>query len=146
MAMGRPSKYKTAAEIEQAIDDYFAKVDAENKANPDKACPPIYEELLLHLDITKNTWDSYINPEYTENMTEEIKRNKQALSDAVKKAEHRLSAELAKFGAKYPNRASLVIFFLKQKHYGGYTDKQEIEHKDMKIDISINGVKNNPFA
>ena len=86
------------------------------------------------------------DPEYNENIPEDIKLNKQAISDSVKKAEHRLTAELAKFGMKYPNRASLVIFFMKQKHYGGYTDKQEIEHKDMKIDISINGIKGNPFA
>lgn len=144
--MAGRTKYRTAAEIEQAIDEYFLQVDKENKANPDKACPPIFESLLLHLDITRNTWDSYINPEITENMTQEMQIEKRRISDVVKKAEHRLSAELAKFGAKYPNRASLVIFFLKQKHYGGYTDKQEIEHKDMKIDISINGVKNNPFA
>ena len=144
--MAGKTKFRTAAEIEKAIDEYFASVDEENKANPDKACPPIYEALLLHLDITKNTWDSYINPSITENMTQETVVEKMRISDAVKKAEHRLTTELAKFGAKYPNRASLVIFFLKQKHYGGYTDKQEIEHKDPKIDISINGTKGNPFA
>lgn len=144
--MAGRTKYRTAAEIEKAIDGYFAKVDKENKANPDKACPPIIEDLWTHLGITRNTWDSYINPEYNENIPEDIKLNKQAISDSVKKAEHRLTAELAKFGMKYPNRASLVIFFMKQKHYGGYTDKQEIEHKDMKIDIKINGINGNPFA
>lgn len=144
--MAGKTKYRTAAEIEQAIDDYFAKVDAENQATPDKACPPLFEALLLHLDITRNTWDSYINPEITDNMTQEVQVEKKRISDAIKKAEHRLSYELSQFGMKYPNRASLVIFFLKQKHYGGYTDKQEIEHKDMKIDISINGIKGNPFA
>ena len=136
---GKP-KYRTAKELEEKINKYFAKVKDLDDT------PPIWEELLGYLGITKNTWDTYKLGEATERMSEEEKIEKLRISEVIKKAEDYLTSELAKYGLKNPNRQSLVIFFMKQKHYGGYTDKQEIEHKDMKIDIKINGVNTNPFA
>ena len=133
-------KYKTAKELDNKINSYFAQV----KENEDT--PPIWEDLLGYLGITRNTWESYKLGECSENMSEEDKEEKKLISDVIKKAEDKLTSEMAKYGLKNPNRQSLVIFFMKQKHYGGYTDKQEIEHKDMKIDIKINGISGNPFA
>lgn len=135
---GKP-KYRTAKELEEKINSYFARVEEVNDT------PPIWEELLGYLGITKNTWDTYKSGQSTENMSDEEKIEKIRISEVIKKAEEHLSSELVKYGLKNPNRQSLIIFFLKQKHYGGYTDKQEIEHKDLKIDVKINGVNGNPF-
>ena len=139
-------KYRDAAAFAELIEDYFARVDEENNQNPAEACPPVIEDLWCALGITRNTWESYKSPEITEKMSEGEKIEKQSMSDAVKKAEQRFTAELVRFGLKHPNRMALVIYLTKQKHYGGYTDKQEIEHKDVKIDLTINGVKGDAFG
>lgn len=138
--MAAKPKYRTAKELEDKINRYFADV-AEAKETP-----PIWEELLGYLGITRNTWETYKLGEASDKLSDDEKKEKKLIADVIKKAEDRLTSEMAKYGLKNPNRQSLVIFFMKQKHYGGYTDKQEIEHKDMKIDIKINGVNTNPFA
>lgn len=137
--MARPKKHSDPLELEKKINDYFDSVDTDD-------VPPIWEELLLVLGITRNTWETYKNPVIPENITEEEKVKITAVSDCIKKAEGRFTAELAKYGLRHPNKQAMAMFLLKQKHYGGYTDKQEIEHKDLKIDVKINGIAGNPFG
>ena len=137
--MARPRKHNNAEELQKLIDGFFAKAAEDD-------IPPIWEDLLTLMGISKNTWDSYKDPVITDNITESEKVNIIAVSEVIKKAEQKFTAEMAKFGLRHPNRQSMAMFLLKQKHYGGYTDKQEIEHKDLKIDVKINGINGNPFA
>ena len=137
--MAGKRKYTDAPELVKKIDEYFDSVDTED-------VPPIWEELLLYLGITRNTWESYRDPVIPENIQDSEKVKYIAISDAIKKAEGRFTAELAKYGLRHPNKQAMAMFLLKQKHYGGYTDKQEIEHKDLKIDVKINGIAGNPFG
>ena len=144
--MPRKRKYTDSEQFGRLIDAYFAEVDQSNTENPSEACPPVIEDLWDYLGITRNTWESYKAPELTDEMDEREKTEKREISDAVKKAEQKFTAELVRFGLKHPNRMALIIYLTKQKHYGGYTDKQEVEHKDMKIDLTINGVKGDAFG
>ena len=53
---------------------------------------------------------------------------------------------LVRHGLEDPKMQSFYIFMLKQKKYGGYTDKQEHGDAAVKVDVTINGAGSNPFA
>ena len=136
--MASSRKY-TATELEKKIDEFF-------ESKKEDSVPPLWEECLLHLGITRNTWNSYGEPTLRDNMSEEEKVDKLNASDIIKKAQLRFTANMARYGFTNPNKMTYVIYMLKQMQYGGYTDKQEIEHKDLKIDVKINGIAGNPFG
>lgn len=127
--MARPRKISTAEELSEKIREFIALVDS---GAIDK---PTDYRLLEFLDISYTTLENW------QNDTENYKGYLEALKKLERYREHYWLSV-----ADNEKKATFAIFNLKQKKNGGYTDKQEIEHKDMKIDISINGIKGNPFA
>lgn len=129
-------RWKDPNKLQEAVNDYFSRCKEENIL-------PIFPELLLHLDITRNTWDAYIadpdidNDKYnTDSKYKKSIDNKIQRSDIIKKAQMRLEAAMTREAAE--SKSSAPIFFLKQKFYGGYTDKQEIQAVgDVKISVKL---------
>ena len=111
MAGGRPLKYKTVAELQQAIDAYFKDMKTVLYTNAEGV--PIYEPLTitglaLALDTTRQTLMEY--------------QERDAFVDTIKKAKTRIEnyAEKRIFG----NAPTGAIFAL--KNYG-WKDKVENE-------------------
>ena len=119
---GRPRKFNSVAEMEEAIEDYFAKCDARKTKmavkdigfidvpNPE---PYTIQGLAVHLGLT------------TEGL--QVYETREEFFGTIKEAKARVEANKVVnmldgkgFGAGY-------IFDLKHNH--GWKDKQEIEHQ-----------------
>ena len=127
--MARPRKIQTAEELDEKIREFIELVSS------GKIDKPTDYRLLEFLDISYTTLENW------QNDTENYK----GYLDVLKKLE-RYREHYWLTVADNEKKATFAIFNLKQKKNGGYTDKQEIEHKDLKIDIKINGANGNPFA
>lgn len=127
--MARPRKIATAEELAVKLDEFIKLVDS------GKIDKPTDYRLCEFLGIEYTTMERWVND----------KEKYLGYADKLKKLElYREQFWLGK--ADDPKLATFAIFNLKQKKNGGYTDKQEIEHKDVKIDVKINGINGNPFA
>lgn len=127
--MAPPRKIKTAEELEVKILEFINRVDS---GVIDK---PTDYRLCDFLGVSADTLENWRNE----------KDKYIGYAEALKKLDlYREHYWLTV--ADNEKKTAFAIFNLKQKKNGGYTDKQEIEHKDMKIDIKINGVNANPFA
>jgi hypothetical protein len=127
--MARPRKIASAEELAVKLDEFIKLVDS------GKIDKPTDYRLCEYLNISHDLIELW-NTE---------RDNYKGYSAALKKLEqYREQFWLNK--ADDPKLATFAIFNLKQKKNGGYTDKQEIEHKDLKIDVKINGISGNPFA
>lgn len=127
--MAPPRKIKTAEELEAKVSKFIELV------NSGKIDKPTDYRLLEFLDVSADTLENWNN-----------EKDKYIGYSAVLKKLERYREHYWLSRADDPKQSTFAIFNLKQKKNGGYTDKQEIEHKDMKIDIKINGVNANPFA
>lgn len=136
---GHPLKIKPD-KLKQIIDEYFTECE-------DLCKTPLYPELLIRCDLLRETWEEYRdwneeidqelyeqNPKYRERI-----ENKTRLRSLTKKAELRLESEMSQLAINGKNTGA--IFLLKQRAYGGYTDKQvnEIGGTDVPISIVIKG-------
>lgn len=127
--MAPPRKIKTAEELEEKVSKFIELV------NSGKIDKPTDYRLLEFLGVSADTLENWNN-----------EKDKYIGYSAVLKKLERYREHYWLTRADDPKQSTFAIFNLKQKKNGGYTDKQEIEHKDMKIDIKINGVNANPFA
>lgn len=61
--VGRPRKYKTAAALKKAVDEYFASISVEAIDHGLTVTlyvkPPTMAGLCLHLGISRSTWSEY---------------------------------------------------------------------------------------
>ena len=154
--MARPRKWSDPAKLQKAIDEYFDSLPEDT--------PPIWEELLLTLDITRETWQLYksglagddlslftslsSNQRRTKLEDNEYKRlsNIQDVSCIIKKTEQRMTAEIVRAAYKHPNLTTAMIYLTKQQHYGGYTDRQQTDNGgSMSIDIKLSGASGEAF-
>lgn len=127
--MARPRKIKDSDELMQKVNEFISLCDS---GEIDK---PTDYRLCEYLGISPDTLENWNNE----------KDKYSGYSVCLKKLErYREHYWLCK--ADDPKQSTFAIFNLKQRKNGGYTDKQEVEHKDMKIDIRINGVAGNPFV
>lgn len=127
--MARPRKITDAEELDTKVSKFIELV---NSGEIDK---PTDYRLLEFLGVSADTLENWNN-----------EKDKYIGYSAVLKKLERYREHYWLTRADDPKQSTFAIFNLKQKKNGGYTDKQEIEHKDMKIDIKINGVNTNPFA
>jgi len=115
---GRPPRYKSAEELETAIDLYFGRHN-----NKDSA--PKWQLMLLELNISDDTLlnyrtkEEYINSGY---------------SEVIKKAEQRHSEFWQQLALDHPNLQSFCMFQLKQPHNGGFRDRPA---DDLKPEVTI---------
>ena len=127
--MAPPRKIKTAEELTAKILEFINRVDS---GVIDK---PTDYRLCDFLGVSADTLENWRNE----------KDKYIGYAEALKKLDlYREHYWLTV--ADNEKKTAFAIFNLKQRKNGGETDKQEIEHKDMKIDIKINGVNANPFA
>lgn len=127
--MARPRKIASAEELAEKLTEFIKLVDS------GKIDKPTDYRLCEFLNIEYTTMERWVND----------RDNYKGYAEQLKKLElYREQFWLNK--ADDPKLSTFAIFNLKQKKNGGYTDKQEIEHKDLKIDIKINGVNGNPFS
>lgn len=110
MPGGRPIKY-TPDELKKRIDDYFLWADTNNK-------PYTIARLALFLDLDRQTVYNY--------------KDKDEFFDIIKKARDRILSALEE--ALYTEGKPGQIFIA--KNYG-YTDKQDIESKNINITQDI---------
>lgn len=127
--MARPRKIASAEELQEKISQFIKAIE-----NGDIDKPTDYR-LCEFLGVSPDTLENWNN--------EKDKYN--GYSEALKKLEL-FREHYWLTVAENDKKATFAIFNLKQKKNGGYTDKQEIEHKDLKIDVKINGIAGNPFG
>jgi hypothetical protein len=101
MPAGRPPKFKTPEDMQQAIDEYFAQCDDKN--------PPLISGLAYHLDMTTESLRYY--------------QKQDEFSAVVKKAKQRIEISFEK--NMYGGQCTGSIFWLKNN--AGYKDKTEQE-------------------
>ena len=127
--MAPKRKIKDDTELKEKLNGFIAAVES------GKIDKPTDYRLCEYLGVSADTLENWRNQ----------KEKYIGYSEALKKLElYREHYWLKQ--ADNEKRTAFAIFNLKQKKNGGYTDKQEIEHKDLKIDVKINGVNGNPFA
>ena len=110
--LGRPLKFKTAAQLQKKVDEYFDAC-AEHKI------PPTITGLALALDTTRQTFIDY--------------EGRDAFTDTIKKAKLRCEnyAEIQLFRGR---NVAGVIFNMKNNY--GWKDKRQHEHDGtMMIDL-----------
>jgi len=115
--VGRPLKYKTADELQLAVDNYF-EVDAMVMIGDAEMYAPTMAGLALSLDVDRKTIVNY--------------SNKEEFFPTIKRARLKVEAYLEQ--RLYGNSVTGVIFNLKNNF--DWKDKQEVETKDTTNDVS----------
>ncbi len=107
---GRPVKYKTVEEMQEVIDQYFAKGgNAWVEIGETPMFAPTVEGLAYELNLSRQGLLEY--------------QGKNEFSDAIKRAKQRIAIALEQ--RLYGNNVTGLIFNLKNNF--GWKDKQEIE-------------------
>ena len=150
----RTLKYK-ADKITEAVDKLLAEREQANQEDPATARPLLWEEVIDYLGISVNYWDKYRDfndplqspdefKEYNPTATDKdykvyVRHYKDRLDlqDSIKKAEVKLSIGVISAGLVNPRISTYCIWLSKQKHYGGYTDRQDTAPGDVKISIKL---------
>lgn len=150
----RTLKYK-ADKITDAVDKLLAEREQANAEDPATARPLLWEEVIDYLGISVNYWDKYRDfndplqspdefKEYNPTATDKdykiyVRHYKDRLDlqEAIKKAEVKLSIGVISAGLVNPRISTYCIWLSKQKHYGGYTDRQDAAPGDVKISIKL---------
>lgn len=124
--MARPMKYKSAEELDKAIQAYIASHDSKDN-------PPTWAGMLLELDITDDTLRNYRNKE----------DKYPGYSDVIKKAEQAHCRFWQQLALAHPNLQSFCMFELKQPHNGGFTDRPQDTGQtgEVTIKVQIDGIK-----
>jgi hypothetical protein len=125
--VGRPplaTKYRTAAEMEKKINEYFAEIGASEKIITDEKGrtriikkPAFWTRLLLHLDLTREGVRPYIQGEY-----DTLENN---FSDILTRARMLCEADLAEnaMTGNYMEKTTGLVL----QNYHNYAEKQEIK-------------------
>ena len=150
----RTLKYK-ADKITDAVDKLLTEREQANAEDPTTARPLLWEEVVDYLGISVDYWDKYRDcddplqapdwcKEYTPASTGKhykmyVRHYKDRLDlqEAIKKAEVKLSIGVISAGLVNPRISTYCIWLSKQKHYGGYTDRQDAAPGDVKISIKL---------
>ena len=122
---GRPPKYETAEELEEAINRYFEGHNSKENA-------PKWHDMLNYIGLSDETLRLY--------RTEE-RYIKSGYLEVVKRAENKHSSFWQQLALDNPNLQSFCIFQLKQPHNGGLSDRQQIDTNNKhQIEIDIKGI------
>ncbi len=129
--MPRPRKIVDCNDLEKRINAYFDGVDAYN-SNPDNVIKKFYTwaDLLLYLGVHQSTVDMWINN--TETYI--------GYKDCILTAQLRLQAQIEQMGLQDGKKTGIVAFMLKQKHYGGYTDKPISAADSINVNVNLQGM------
>ena len=131
---GQWERVYTADTLQAGINEYLTDCDT-------KGIVPLWEELLPRLGISRDTWDRYRDPQFTEQQKQnpdETTLDKMRTARIVKNTEMVLGGGLIRGVLQNQKTSAIGIFLLKQKHYGGYTDAQQVE-RNVDIKIKVEG-------
>lgn len=128
--MARPRKIVDSEDLKRHITAYFDSVD---KYNDDENVIVkkyyTWADLLLFLGVHQSTVDTWLNdPETYE-----------GYKDHILDAQLRLQAQIEQIGFQDSKKTGIVAFMLKQKHYGGYTDKPVSAADSINVKVTLNG-------
>jgi hypothetical protein len=124
--VGRPpliTKYRTAAEMQKKIDEYFEMIDDSKQVITDEKGrtriikkPAFWTRLLLHLDLTREGVRPYVNGEYDTDTNN--------FSDILTRARMLCEADLAEnaMAGNYMEKTTGLVL----QNYHNYAEKQEI--------------------
>ena len=114
MTAGRPLKFQSVEELNNKIDDYFAK------CKKDKDLPTI-TGLAVHLDTNRQTLQNY--------------KERPEFFDSIKRAVERCEKALTEGALRNKLNSAVSIFVMKNCY--GYKDKQE-QKIEGNMDLNVN--------
>ena len=117
--MGRHKTYKTAEDLEKAVNAYFAKNEEDNEF-------PDYAGMLIYLGIKEATVKNYC-------------KTSEEYADVFENAKLRRESFLARRMTKDNKLAQGCFNALKQPINGGYTDRP-VDNGERKIVIELSGI------
>lgn len=128
--MARPRKIVDSEDLKRHIKGYFDSVDEYNN-NPDNTVKKYYTwaDLLLFIGVHQSTIDTWL----TETETYD------GYKDCILDAQLRLQAQIEQMGFQESKKTGIVAFMLKQKHYGGYTDKPVSAADSINVKVTLEG-------
>jgi hypothetical protein len=120
-----PKKFKSAEELDRAIQAYMASHDSKDN-------PPTWAGMLLDLNISDRTMLEYRkNPD-----------KYPGYCDVIKKAEQAHCRFWQQLALAHPNLQSFCMFELKQPHNGGFLDRPQDtgQNGEVTIKVQIDGI------
>lgn len=129
--MAKRRKYDSAAQLTRGIKAYFARIERHNAADPDSCQYPTWPGLCLALDVTYDTiaaWRRNEGGQYP------------GYAEALDKAFLQLQASLEQLALENGKKTSIAAFLLKQKQYGGYSDRPASAEDTRRVQVDIQGV------
>ena len=128
--MARPRIIADSEDLQRHVNAYFDSVD-KNNSNTDSPVKDYYTwpDLLLFLGVTQPTVDRWL----TETETYP------GYKDVMQVAMLRLQSQIEKMGFGDSKKTGIVAFMLKQKHYGGYTDKPVSAADSINVKVTLEG-------
>ena len=137
MAMGRPRKYKTGADLMDAVND-FIKYSTENNIRPTDY--QVCEYLHMSPDSLENYAKRDKESNTGDNDIETESNTKNTYAEAIKKLTMYRQDWYLRHAESNHKLTSIDIFALKQPCNGGWTDKQITESNGtMALNVSISG-------
>lgn len=131
--MPKERLYKTVEDFEAVVDAFIAECEAGNIPRPSDY------RFCIFSGISSTTLSRYYNGDNIEDNNNIQGDNKgniyKGFGNALKKLIDYRADRLTGIAEDNPKAATAAIFQLKQKHNGGYTDKQTI---DTSSDVAIN--------
>ena len=115
MPAGRPLLYKTADELQQKVDEYFAQCDEKDE-------PYTIEGLAIHLGMSRYSIKSY--------------GDREEFFHVIKSAREKCEGNLVKQALNGKVNTTMAIFVLKNDY--GWRDQSQLDiNADVKQDIII---------
>lgn len=121
--MARPRKIENAEDLQRHIDAYFNSVDRETDFYT-------WPDMLLFLSVTQTTVDRWLSDTDTY----------PGYADVIKFAQLKLQSQMEKIGLVDGKKTGMIAFMLKQKHYGGYTDKPISAADSINVNVNLQGM------
>ena len=121
--MARPRKIVDAEDLQRHIDAYFNSVDTSKDYYT-------WPDLLLFLNVTQTTVDKWLTDSDTY----------PGFADIIKFAQLKLQSQMEKIGLVDGKKTGMIAFMLKQKHYGGYTDKPISAADSINVNVNLQGM------
>lgn len=130
---GRPPKY-TADEFEAKVDEFIAYCDSEDVDATDY-------QIIKYFGLSPSTLDRYRATDNPDSDAVSKRDTYSGFGAALKKIDlYREDAAIRQAKAD-PKLSGHVAFKLKQPHWGGWTDRQQVEtNGKQSIDIHIGGL------
>ena len=124
--MSRQRKLDSAAAVARGVDAYFAHLERKNREQPERIRYPTWPGLCCFLGVGRDTLARWVQNEDGQypGYAEVLQRAAMRLQDALEQA-----------GMSDPKKAGFLVFLLKQKQYGGYTDKPAADALDVRVEL-----------